>query len=212
LGVKTYLGMNHLMASSAIPTLFPPVKINREYFGDGVARNMAPLSPAIHLGADRILVIGVSANQTARPIRQTSRKQPKLPQVLEHVINGMFIDVVENDVDKVALINKLLLNIPNKQLTKDVLGLRFIETLVINPSEPIDEIAIRHIHKLPGAIRHFFGLNKPPVEGGVSLASYLLFEGDFTRDLINLGYKDAKAKAVELEAFFNHEAMHVISK
>lgn len=202
-GVKTQLSLDHLMASSAIPTIFPPVKIHREYFGDGVARNMAPLSPAVHMGADRILVIGVSANLTNRHIRKESKKEPKLPSILEHVINGMFIDVVEKDVEKVAVINSLLERVEDPKAVSEELGLRFIDTLVINPSEPIDEIAIRHVSKLPAPIKQFFGLNKEPIEGGVSLASYLLFEGEFMRELIELGYKDAKSKSKELEAFFN---------
>jgi NTE family protein len=202
-GVKTKLTLDHLMASSAIPTIFPPVKIHREYFGDGVARNMAPLSPAVHLGANRILVIGVSANLTNRHIRKESKKEPKLPSILEHVINGMFIDVVEKDVEKVAVINSLLKRVEDPEAVANDLGLRFIDTLVINPSEPIDEIAIKHVSKLPGPIKQFFGLNKEPIEGGVSLASYLLFEGEFMRELIALGYKDAQAKSKELESFFN---------
>jgi NTE family protein len=205
IGVRTDLNIDHLMASSAIPTLFPPVKINREYFGDGVARNMAPLSPAVHLGADRILVIGVSANKTNRHIRKETRKEPKLPHILEQVINGMFIDVVESDVEKVAMINTLLSKVDKPQKVADELGLRFIDTLVINPSQAIDEIAIKYVQKLPGPIKQFFGLNKPPFEGGVSLASYLLFEGDFMRDLISLGYKDAQAQAREIDAFFNRD-------
>ena len=138
-GIKTKLTIDHLMASSAIPTIFPPVKINREYFGDGVARNMAPLSPAVHLGADRILVIGVSANLTARHIRKESKKEPRLPSILEHVINGMFIDVVEKDLEKVAVINSLLERVKDPAEVESELGLRFIDTLVINPSEPIDD-------------------------------------------------------------------------
>ena len=205
LGVRTKLTQNHLMASSAIPTLFPPVKINREYFGDGIARNVAPLSPAIHLGADRILVIGVSANKTNRHIRKTCKKQPNLPHILEHVINGMFIDVVENDVDKVEVINKLLSKYGEPDKIANDFGMRVIDTLAINPSEPIDEIAVRHVHNLPKPIRQFFGLNKLPFEGGVSLASYLLFEGGFMKDLIDLGYKDAHNQAKEIDAFFDRD-------
>ncbi len=204
-GVPTELTLDHLMASSAIPTLFPPVRIHREFFGDGVVRNMAPLSPAVHLGANRILVVGVSANKTNRHERRESKHQPRLPHILEHLINGMFIDVVENDVDKVGLINRLLEQVKDPEQVAEEMGLRPIETLVINPSQPIDEIAIKHVGQLPSAIRHFFGLNSEPIEGGVSLASYLLFEGDFMRDLIALGYKDAKNQAAEIQAFFDHE-------
>lgn len=205
-GVRTKLTLKHLMASSAIPTVFPPVRINREYFGDGVVRNMAPLSPAVHLGADRILVIGVSANKTVRYQRKECKQEPRLPHIMEHVINGMFIDVVENDVEKVSVINSLLERVKDPKKVEKELGLRFIETLVINPSKPIDEIAVRYVHKLPSAARQFFGLNKGAIEGGASLASYLLFEADFMRELIALGYGDAKKQAGEIAEFFDHES------
>ncbi len=206
LGVKTQLTLDHLMASSAIPTIFPPVKINREYFGDGVVRNMAPLSPAVHLGANGILVIGVSANRMLKNTRKESRYEPRLPQILEQVLNSMFIDVIENDIEKVELINKLLSRTNDPKQIANELGFREIDTLLISPSEPIDEIAIRHINKLPSAIKQFFGFNKEPFEGGVSLASYLMFEGDFMNELITLGYKDAKNQAKELDQFFNNES------
>ncbi len=206
IGVKTKLTLDHLMASSAIPTLFPPVKIHREFFGDGVTRNMAPLSPAVHLGADRILVIGVSANRKIRAARKESRSEPRLPHILEHVINGMFIDVIENDLEKAEIINKLLAKTSDPSLIMNELGLRPIDTLAINPSQPIDEIAIKYIHKLPGPIKQFFGLNKEPIENGVSLASYLLFEGDFMHELIKLGYKDAKNQAKQLDDFFKNDS------
>jgi len=204
-GVRTRLALKHLMASSAIPTIFPPVRINREYFGDGVVRNMSPLSPAIHLGADRILVVGVSANKTNFHQRRESKKEPRLPHIMEHLINGVFIDVIENDVEKAALINDLLERVKDPKAVEQELGLRFVETLVINPSQPIDEIAARHVKALSAPARQFFGLNKEPIEGGASLASYLLFEGEFMRELIALGYRDAKNQAREIAEFFDHE-------
>jgi NTE family protein len=207
-GIKTALTLDHLMASSAIPTIFPPVKIHREYFGDGVTRNMAPMSPAVHLGADRILVVGVSANKVNRHLRKESKHEPRLPHILEHVINGMFIDVIENDIEKAEIINSLLARSPDAELIAKEMNLRSIETLAINPSEPIDEIAIKYIHKLPGPIKQFFGLNKEPVEGGVSLASYLLFDGDFMNELIQLGYKDAKKQAKQVDEFFKNDSRH----
>ena len=96
--IRTELSVDHLMASSAIPTIFPPVKIHREYFGDGLVRNIL-LSPAIHLGADRIPGYWVSANRVLL-IRRPAVDFPKLPQIMEHLLNGAFIDVVENDIDK----------------------------------------------------------------------------------------------------------------
>ncbi len=202
-GVPTKLTIDHLLASSAIPTIFPPVKINREYFGDGVVRNMAPLSPAVHLGSDRILVIGVSANRVCTTARKPAVTFPKLPQIMEHLLNGAFIDVVENDLDKALLINDLLKLIPEETLVSNNISLRPIEMLVISPSEPIDEIAARHVAELPRPVRQFLGQNKPNAEGGASMASYLLFEGPFLKELIQLGYRDAQAHARQLEAFIN---------
>ena len=133
---------------------------------------------------------------------------PRLPQILEQVMNGMFIDVIENDLEKVELINKLLSKTTDPKIIANELGFRKIETLLISPSEPIDEIAIRHINKLPAPIKQFFGFNKAPIEGGVSLASYLMFEADFMNDLITLGYKDAKMQAKELDQFFNNDSKY----
>ena len=206
IGTRTELTLDHLMASSAIPTLFPPVHINREYFGDGVVRNMAPLSPAAHLGANRILVIGVSANTTVRTERKRTSTEPKLPHVMEHLVNGMFIDIIENDLDKVAVINSLLKHVADPDKVAQELGLRYIETLVINPSEPIDDIAAKYVKNMPALARQIFGLNKEPIENGASLASYLMFDAGFMRDLIALGYRDAKRQAKELAIFFAHEA------
>ena len=203
LGVKTDLCLDHLMASTAIPTLFPPVKIHREYFGDGVVRNMAPLSPAIHLGSDRILIIGVSANRICAPIRKPQRLFPRLSHIMEHVLNGAFIDIIENDVDKALMINKLLRLIPANTDNNEVAGLRPLDILNISPSEPIDDIAEKHLNCLPATVRKFFGQPDPGVEGGASLVSYLLFEAPFMRDLIRLGYKDAQNQAKQIELFFS---------
>ncbi|OZG71363.1 alpha/beta hydrolase [Hahella sp. CCB-MM4] len=201
-GVKTMMTIEHLMASSAIPTIFPPVKINREYFGDGVVRNMAPLSPAVHLGSDRILLIGVSANRVMAPVRKKHEKFPPLAYIMEHMLNGAFIDVIENDVDKALLINQLIKAIPPANLEKFGIDLRPLEILNISPSQPIDELAAAHIQELPATVRKFVGQNNDSPEGGASLASYLLFEGGFMRDLIKLGYMDAQSHARQIENFF----------
>tara|TARA_R100000306_G_C4381983_1_gene145734 strand:- start:2842 stop:3993 length:1152 start_codon:yes stop_codon:yes gene_type:complete len=200
-GMATRLEVDHLLASSAIPTIFPPVKINREYFGDGVVRNMAPLSPAVHLGAERLLIIGVSANRISAPQRVKARKFPNLAQVMEHMLNGAFLDVIENDIDKALLINQLINMIPSDTLAKSPLNLKPLDILVISPSEPIDQIASRHTDDLPPAVRKFLGQSKSDPEGGASMASYLMFERSFISELIDLGYNDARAHERQIEQF-----------
>jgi NTE family protein len=201
-GVPTILTADHLLASSAIPMIFPPIKINREYFGDGVVRQMAPLSPAIHLGAKKILLIGVSANRICPAQRKISNAFPSLSNVLEHVLNGAFIDVIEHDYDHALLINNLLKLIPEEVLEKSNMNLRPLELLEISPSEPIDDIASRNLSALPKNIQRFIGKNDTNTESSSSLASYLLFEGVFCKELIQLGYKDAQANANQIVSFF----------
>ncbi|MCP5209124.1 MAG: patatin-like phospholipase family protein [Hahellaceae bacterium] len=201
IGMATTLTTDHLLASSAIPMIFPPVKINREYFGDGVVRQMAPLSPAIHLGAKKILIVGVSANRVCPAQRRKTASFPSLSNVLEHVLNGAFIDVIEHDYDHALLINNLLKLIPDAELEKSNISLRPLELLEISPSEPIDDIANRHLSSLPKNIQRFVGKNDRNSESSSSLASYLLFEGIFCKELIRLGYQDAQAHANQIVSF-----------
>ena len=201
LGVSTTLTIEHLLASSAIPLVFPPIKIHREYFGDGVIRQMAPLSPAIHLGAKKIFIIGVSANKTVAPKRQSTFNYPSLSNVLEHVLNGVFIDTIEHDIDRAHLINSLLTEIPDKDRKTRGIPLQPLDLLEISPSQPIDEIAHKHQNSLPKNIQRLTG-SSDNANTGSSLASYILFEGDFCRDLITLGYQDAKLQARRIERFF----------
>ncbi len=202
LGVATEITLDHLMASSAIPTLFPPVHINREYFGDGVIRQMAHVSPALHLGAEKVLVVGVSAARTCVPTRVRTQNTPTLAQVMEHVLNGAFLDTLDYDIDRLELVNTLLELIPPEKLKEKGINLKPVKVVEISPSRPVEEVARKHIDKLPTILKKMMGKNLETGEGGASLASYILFEAGFSRDLIALGYADAQAQAKELEAFF----------
>lgn len=205
-GARCRLGLDHVMASSAIPTIFPPVHINREFFGDGVARQMAHLSPALHLGADRILVIGVSANRTVKRPRLTAKQPPSFAKVMEHLLNGVFLDTLEYDIERLTLLNRLIELTPEKQRQAAGLDLRPIKLLDISPSRPINEIALRYLDGLPIILRRLLGQTKDRAGSSASLASYLLFDHRFCRDLITLGYQDAQAQSRELEAFFSPNA------
>lgn len=201
-GCRTQLGLQHVLASCAIPTLFPPVAINREYFGDGVTRQMAHVSPALRLGADRVLVIGVSANNMCLPERPDKPGMPTFGQVFAHVFNGMFLDTLDYDIDRLRLINQLVELIPPERLADRRLALKPVRLLEISPSERIDAIAAEYLDGLPGVLRKLAGADDRQYMSGASLASYLLFDHRFCRALIKLGYRDAQNQSREIERFF----------
>lgn len=205
LGVRTELGMAHLLASSAIPAIFPAVKIDQEYFGDGSVRQLAPLSPALHLGADRVLVVGVSANDAQMAQRHASDQYPSIAQIAGHVLNSAFLDSLEGDVERLERINHTISLVPEAARRSGQLGLRPVEILVISPSEALDEIAARHAHELPGAMRFFLRGSGATNSAGSTIVSYLLFEQGFCRDLMALGYKDAIKREKQILRFFDYD-------
>lgn len=201
-GSPTQLTLDHVMASSAIPTLFPPVSINREYFGDGVTRQSAHVSPALRLGADRVLVIGVSANRMCSKRRPEQPGIPSFGQVMSHVFNGMFLDTLDYDLERTRVINDLVALIPEKEREAAGLDLRPVDLLEIMPSQPIEEIAAPYMDGLPPVLKPLTGVPEDGDVTGASLASYLLFDRRFSRDLIALGYRDAQDHSKQLERFF----------
>lgn len=201
MGIRDPLTIEHILASAAIPTIFPPVRLHREYFGDGATRQMAHLSPALHLGADKLLIIGVSANRTHRPVRKDSEHYPNMGQIMENVLNGMFLDTLEFDIERLSITNALLAEIPESRRPKLPLDVRQVPFLEISPTRPIYDVARKHMGRLPAMIRRIMGHNLQHGEGGVSLASYLLFDREFCRELIRQGYADAQRKASQIEEF-----------
>lgn len=206
IGVPSELTVDHLLASSAIPTIFPTVKIGREYFGDGAMRQLAPISPALHLGADSMFVIGVSSNRnpahwTKRKVR--SRHSPSMAQIIGHMFNAAFIDSLEGDIEHMERINKLLARIDGDVYTDDGSKLRPVNTLVISPSKELDKIAGRKIRYLPKSMRFFMGATGATARaGGSAAASYLLFAKPFCDELMELGYQDAMWEKDAIQAFF----------
>ena len=199
LGVRSELRIEHLMASSALPFVFPAVKIHREFFGDGSMRQLAPVSPAIHLGADRILVIG--AGRTAEEGRVRVERYPSPAQIAGHALSSIFLDTLEVDLESLARINDTVGRLSAAQRKAAGIPFRPIETLVIQPSQRLDTIAGRHAASLPALLRTVLrGLGTLRREGS-TLLSYLLFEPGYTRALIELGYHDAMARAPEVRRF-----------
>ena len=204
IGVPTRLSVEHLLASSAIPLLFAPVKIGNEYFGDGAVRQSAPISPALHLGASRVLVVGVSGNPRGvdpdTSLRTYTGQQPSLAQIGGHMLNSTFIDSLESDIELLQRLNQFSHLLPDGTPTR-ALGVAPVEVLVIAPSQPIDEIAARHRQELPAALRLFLRGPGATKTSGAGVLSYLLFEAGYCSELIELGRRDALAKREELCRF-----------
>lgn len=210
-GVPTRLNLEHLMASTAIPLIFPPVKVNREYFGDGAVRQLAPISPALHLGATKVLVVGVSGNpQAGAPqpevVRSKSVRSPSLAQISGHMLNSTFVDSLEGDIELLERLNHMSRLVPSG-LHPRGLGLKPVEVLVIAPSQPVDEIAARHRHELPKALRLFLRGPGATKASGAGVLSYLLFESGYCSELIELGYQDAMAQKQALLSFLAIESL-----
>ena len=201
IGIKTHIGVEHLMASSAIPFVFPAYKLNREFFGDGSMRQVAPVSPALHLGADRIVVIGTARIRNETPERTRGDLYPTLAQVAGHVMNSIFLDSLAVDLERMERINRTISAVDPATLKKMGLSLHHVDVLVLTPSEPLDQIAIKHIHSLPWTIRFLLRSVGAMRRGGANLASYLLFEKGYCNELIQLGYHDTIKRRDEVEAF-----------
>jgi NTE family protein len=201
IGIKTRITVSHLMASSAIPFLFPPHHLNREYFGDGSMRQVAPVSPALHLGSDRVLVVGTARIRNDVPERTRGDLFPTLAQVAGHVMNSIFLDSLAVDLERLERINRTVSASSPEALKKMGLTLHHVDVLVLTPSEPLEGIAVRHVRNLPFSIRFLLRSVGAMRRGGANLASYLLFEQGYCRELIQLGYADTMKRREEVESF-----------
>jgi NTE family protein len=194
-GVRATLTLDHLMASLAIPFLFRPVLLNGAFYGDGAMRQTSPLSPAILLGANRLVIIGVNDPVPTGAPEARPPIEPTFSQMFGFMLDSLFMDTLNASLERINRYNESA-------------SMQPIETLVLTPSRDVNEVARRHVGELPRALRtllHALGAHNSP---NSLLLSYLLFERGFTREMIDMGYQDAKARAGEIRDFLRLEHAH----
>jgi NTE family protein len=203
LGCRAQFTLDHLMASVAIPLLFPPIRIGDDYFGDGAMRQLHPLSPAIHLGADRLLIIGVRARRAAGvTLSRLQHNMPSPGEIFGYMLDTLFTDQIYGDLEQLERINALV-----RSDSGAARGERYIETLMLAPSVDPREIAGRYVAEMPPALRTLLRVIGGRGASGYQLASYLMFEAGYTRALIELGYRDAMEARSALLAFMSGEKL-----
>lgn len=196
-GKRVMLSIEHLMASAAIPMVFPSVKLEDQYFGDGSIHQLSPLSTPIHLGAEKVLIVG-----TAQPTpdkRHQMQHHPSTAMIAGHLLDTIFADTLNSDLERLYRINHTLSLLTPKQ--RQATQLKPVECLLINPSVNFNEVAAKHYGKLPRGIRALMRLMGIRPDSESSLLSYLLFEGAYCQALIKLGYEDGLKRQAEIRGF-----------
>lgn len=196
-GRSAIIATPHLMASSALPFIFKPCRLQNHHYGDGSIHQLNPLSPAIHLGAKRILIVSLAAEHCADDLPS----DPSSSDIAGHLLDTIFTDALTSDIERLQRVNNTLKVIPERKHAQ--VGLRPIDSLVLKPSKNLDDLTHKHFAKLPFNIRsllRLFGVNAGDATG---LASFLLFEKDYCAELIDLGYQDTKNRLPEIIEFLD---------
>ena len=199
-GEPTQLNSQHLMASAAIPLVFPSAKIKHDHLGDGSIHQLSPLSPAIHLGAEKIFVVGVEQPKEPIHARENNPHPPTTATIAGHLLDSVFSDTLQSDIERMERVNHTLSLIP-EDLKNQTAGLKSINSLVINPSHDFNAIAVKYYDKLPLSIRLLLRSVGITNDAESSLVSYLLFEKSYCKELISLGFSDALEQESKIREF-----------
>jgi len=201
-GHPSQINCEHLMASAAIPMVFPSIKIGKQHFGDGSIHQLSPLSPAIHLGAEKIFIVGVEQPKEPLHARENNPHPPTTSTIAGHLLDTIFADTLQSDIERMTRINETITLIP-EHIRKARDGLKNIETLLVNPSHDFNAIAVKHFSELPLSIRLLLRTIGITNDSESSIISYLLFDKNYCKELIKLGFKDAMEQETQIREFLS---------
>ncbi len=206
LGVRSRITAEHVMASAAIPVFFPPVNIQGAFYGDGCVRMHYPMSPAIHLGAARVVAI---SQRYLRPPAETAAREarsgaPSMPmsEIAGVLLNAVFLDSLDSDLERLQRMNRTLELVPRQRLENGELDLRPIPALVLRPSQDLGKLAADEYHRFPSMLRYLLKGIGATGHAGEDLLSYLAFEPIYVKRVMDLGYSDTIARRDEIAEFF----------
>ncbi|HET8538309.1 MAG TPA: patatin-like phospholipase family protein [Anaeromyxobacter sp.] len=207
-GIRARITADHVMASAAIPVFFPPVPIQGAFFGDGCVRMHYPMSPAIHLGAERIVAISQrylrppaeSAAREGRSAAPTARMP--MSEIAGVLLNAVFLDSLDSDLERLQRVNRTLELVPRSKLENGDVDLRPIPALVLRPSQDLGKLAADEYHRFPAMLRYLLKGIGATGHAGEDLLSYLAFEPIYVRRVMDLGYADTMARRDEIADFF----------
>jgi NTE family protein len=205
IGVRQRLTIDHVMASSSIPIFFPAIQIGGKYYADGCVRLTTPLSPAVHLGANRILAIGVRYDGSPDPVAAlphgSTEPYPSVAETAGMLLNALFLEALEGDVERFERVNHTMSLVPRSAIKDELSPLRAIPLFVLRPSRDLGPLAATSLERLPRVAQHLFrGLGVTP-RTGADLLSYLAFDAEYASQLLALGYSDVMAQRDALRTF-----------
>ena len=205
-GERCRLAREHLMASSAIPFVFPAIRIGGDYYMDGSVRQIAPLAPALHLGAKRIVVLAVGQFNGQSASAAAARHHPSLGQIAGHALSSVFLDNLGADLERLHQVNRLLSLLPPDEASRGTPAASHVDVFVLSPARDLGALALRYADRLPRGVHYLLRGHGSMAGTGANLLSYLLFDREFARVLLKQGYDDAMARRHELVGFLRGAA------